>query len=225
MCADRPPYSSTRGLDASTALEFTRAVRIATDIARVASIVSIYQASENIYQLFDKVAVIDEGRMSYFGPADKARQYFIDMGYQPANRQTTADFLVGVTHGPSRIPRPGFESRVPRTPAEFAEYFAKSSLGRENSQEVDRQLHDTGFEEKRSSYKASARAERARHMPPGSPYTVSLAMQVRILMRRRVQIIRGDITTQGWLDDLSPLNCGYSSTRQLSSSSTSLPRA
>ena len=196
--ANNLPCSSTRGLDASTALEFTRALRISTDIAKITTIVSIYQASENIYNLFDKVAVIDEGRMSYFGPADKARQYFIDMGYQPANRQTTADFLVAVTHGLSRTPRSGFESRVPRTPAEFAEYFAKSPLGKANAEEVKNQLYDTIFKDQISSYKASARADRAKHMPPGSPYTVSLAMQARILIRRRVQIIRGDITTQGW---------------------------
>ena len=58
------------------------------------TIVSIYQAGELLYELFDKVCVIYEGRMVYYGRADKARQYFIDMGYEPANRQTTADFLV-----------------------------------------------------------------------------------------------------------------------------------
>lgn len=86
--------SSTRGLDASTALEFVRALRIATDVARLSTIVSIYQAGESLYQHFDKVCVIYEGRMAYFGRADQARQYFIDLGYEPANRQTTADFLV-----------------------------------------------------------------------------------------------------------------------------------
>lgn len=32
--------------------------------------------------------------MAYFGSTRKARDYFIEMGYEPANRQTTADFLV-----------------------------------------------------------------------------------------------------------------------------------
>jgi ATP-binding cassette subfamily G (WHITE) protein 2 (SNQ2) len=32
--------------------------------------------------------------MAYFGLADHARQYFIDLGFEPAHRQTTADFLV-----------------------------------------------------------------------------------------------------------------------------------
>ncbi|KAG6814964.1 hypothetical protein H0H93_011487, partial [Arthromyces matolae] len=89
--------NSTRGLDSSTALEFGRALRIATDIDHQTTIVSIYQAGETLYELFDKVCLLYEGRMVYYGPADKARQYFIDMGYQPANRQTTPDFLVAVT--------------------------------------------------------------------------------------------------------------------------------
>ena len=142
--------------------------------------------------------------MSYFGPTDQARQYFIDMGYEPANRQTTADFLVGITHGPSRTPRMGFESRVPRSPVEFAEYFVKSPLGQQNSREVKNQLYNTPFEEKMSTYKASARAERAKRMPPGSPYTISLVMQLRILMHRRIQIIRGDMTMQGYFHTPPP---------------------
>jgi ATP-binding cassette subfamily G (WHITE) protein 2 (SNQ2) len=42
---------------------------------------AIYQAGEQLYTLFDKVCVIYEGKMVYFGPARQARQYFIDMGY------------------------------------------------------------------------------------------------------------------------------------------------
>ena len=101
-------YSSTRGLDASTALEFARALRIATDVGRATTIVTIYQASESLYRLFDKVCVIYSGKQIYFGAAEDARQYFIDMGWEPANRQTTADFLVAVTDPLARTPRAGW---------------------------------------------------------------------------------------------------------------------
>lgn len=141
--------------------------------------------------------------MSYFGPADGARDYFIEMGYEPANRQTTADFLVSVTDPASRIIRRGYEKRVPRTPGEFANYFTLSDLGKENARDVHAQLRDTPHDEKIFQYKVSARAERAKYMPPSSPYTISIPMQLGILMRRRVQIIRGDILTQGKADGLS----------------------
>jgi len=34
-----------------------------------------------LFELFDKVCVIYEGKMAYFGPASEAKQYFLDMGY------------------------------------------------------------------------------------------------------------------------------------------------
>ena len=43
--------NSTRGLDASTALEYCRSLRVLTDIAKISTIVTMYQASENLYQV------------------------------------------------------------------------------------------------------------------------------------------------------------------------------
>lgn len=67
----------TRGLDASTALDYAKAVRILTDVHQMATFVSLYQAGEGIYEQFDKVLVIDEGRQVYFGPTSEARQYMV----------------------------------------------------------------------------------------------------------------------------------------------------
>ena len=63
-------------------------------MAQLTTVAAIYQASENLYQLFDKVCVIGEGRMFYFGPSQDARKYFEDLGYYADPRQTTSDFLV-----------------------------------------------------------------------------------------------------------------------------------
>ncbi|KAF8598979.1 pleiotropic drug resistance ABC transporter [Ceratobasidium sp. AG-I] len=187
--------NSTRGLDSSTALEFVRALRIATDVGRATTIVTIYQAAESLYHLFDKVCVLYSGKQIYFGPADSARQYFIDMGWEPANRQTTADFLVSVTDPLARTPRSGWESRVPRTAEEFAARWAESSEGKANRADAESYVHapEDHTTEKGQLYKESARAERATTMSSKSPYTVSLMMQVRGVMLRRVQIMRGDL--------------------------------
>ena len=67
-----------------------------------------------------QVCLLYEGHMIYYGAASEARQYFIDMGYEPKNRQTTADFLVAVTDPNGRTVREGCEGSVPRTPEEFA---------------------------------------------------------------------------------------------------------
>ena len=123
---------------------------------------SVYQASENVYDLFDKVCVIYEGRMAYYGPASLAREYFIDMGYQPANRQTTPDFLVAVTDPNARIAREGYENRVPRTPDEFAEHYRQSNVWQINQEDMDAYLHESVGKPKRTSaYMESTWAEHA----------------------------------------------------------------
>lgn len=52
-----------------------------TDISKRTMFVTLYQAGESIYELVDKVMVVDAGRMLYQGPANEARQYFINLGF------------------------------------------------------------------------------------------------------------------------------------------------
>ncbi len=171
-------FSSTRGLDSSTALEYVRALRIATDILKHTTIVSIYQAGERLYEVFDKVCLIYEGRMIYFGPADQARQYFVDMGYAPANRQTTADFLVAVTDPLGRKQRKNYDPSVhgplPQTPAEFESYYRNSDLRRRNLEDLEAYKRDFVKQEKSHAYLESAVAEHGRFsrkkVSSASPY-------------------------------------------------------
>ncbi|KIJ60833.1 hypothetical protein HYDPIDRAFT_43039 [Hydnomerulius pinastri MD-312] len=186
--------NSTRGLDSSTAVEFLRALRVTTDTTRAATIVSLYQAGEPLYNLFDKVCVISEGKMVYFGPAAEAKQYFVEMGYQPYNRQTTPDFLVSVTDANGREVIPGYESSVPRTASEMAAYFLSSRHGELNRASVEEfRAKRVGNEALRSEYRTSALLEHSRHASAASPYIISIPMQVRAAMLRRVQIMKGNV--------------------------------
>jgi ABC-type multidrug transport system ATPase subunit len=89
--------NTTRGRDASAALDYAKSLRILTDIYGVTTFVSLYQASENIYRQFDNVMVIDRGHQVYYGPASEARAYFEGLGFALRPRQTTADYLTGCT--------------------------------------------------------------------------------------------------------------------------------
>lgn len=116
--------------------------------------------------------------MVYYGSTSEAQQYFIDMGqvfnfaslpvilpicsYEPANRQTTADFLVSVTNPNGRIPRAGVVS-LPRTAAEFADYFKKSEQGRANKADIEAYYSEfVGKPKRASAYIDSAKEEHAR---------------------------------------------------------------
>lgn len=85
--------NSTRGLDSATALEFVRTLHASAEITGESHLVAIYQASQEIYNLFDKAIVLYEGREIYFGSCRDAKAYFEDMGWECPQRQTTGDFL------------------------------------------------------------------------------------------------------------------------------------
>ena len=118
--------NSTRGLDSATALEFVRTLRLSTSMLGATAAVAIYQASQSIYDIFDKVVVLYEGRQIYFGPTASAKAYFVNLGFHCTERATTGDFLTSLTNPVERLVRDGFEGRVPRTPDEFAEVWQQS---------------------------------------------------------------------------------------------------
>lgn len=88
-------------------------------------------------QVFDKVAVLYEGRQIYFGPKDEAKTYFTNMGYHCPDRQTTADFLTSLTNPSERVIQPGFEDKVPRTPEEFAQAWKQSEARAQLRREIE----------------------------------------------------------------------------------------
>ena len=128
---------STRGLDSATALQFIKALRLVSDLSDRTNIVATYKTSESMYGNFDKVSVLYEGRQIYFGPTSAARKYFEDLGWYSPPRQTTASFLTYVTNPAERRARQGFESKVPRTPEEFAKRWRGSDEYRALQQELD----------------------------------------------------------------------------------------
>jgi ATP-binding cassette subfamily G (WHITE) protein 2 (PDR) len=65
--------NSTRGLDSATALEFVKTLKISTSLSGATACVAIYQASQAIYNVFDKVILLYAGRQIYFGNAIRAR--------------------------------------------------------------------------------------------------------------------------------------------------------
>ncbi|KAF7587765.1 hypothetical protein BBP40_006725 [Aspergillus hancockii] len=185
--------NSTRGLDSATALEFIRTIRSSVDLSGAASIVALYQASQQAYEAFDKVTVLYEGRQIYFGPTDRAKQYFIDLGYHCPSRQTTADFLTSLTNPTERIVRKEFEARVPSTPDEFAQTWKTSQLrkqflGEIHQYEKENQLGGPSVQD----YLYSRQAEKSSWMTQKSPYTISTALQILLCLRRGFRRLQGN---------------------------------
>ena len=109
--------------------------------------------------------------MVYFGPIHLARQYFIDMGYVPANRQTTPDFLVSVTDPLGRTAMedddisPELRNHpIPQTALEFEEYYKNSDIMKMNLEDIRLyKAENVDKPDMKVAYKESAKAEHARH--------------------------------------------------------------
>lgn len=196
--------NSTRGLDASSALDYARSLRIMTDTAGKATLLTLYQASDAIYELVDKVLLVDEGRMLFQGPAQEAKRYFEELGYQCGEMQTTSDFLTSITVPERRRFRPGWEHRAPKGPVELEEAYRKSQSFAKVQQDIqayeaqrfarkDSQItltnSDCGSLE---DFKTLVQTDKSRFVSATSSYTISLFRQVALCTKRQFWQLKGN---------------------------------
>lgn len=185
--------NSTRGLDSANAIEFCKTLRLQTELFGSTACVSIYQAPQSAYDLFDKAIVLYEGRQIFFGKASEARQYFINLGFDCPSRQTTPDFLTSMTSPQERVVRPGFEGKAPRTPDEFAAAWKNSSEYKSLRAEIEeyKQSHPINGPDA-EAFRASKKAQQARSQRLKSPFTLSYAQQIQLCLWRGWRRLMGD---------------------------------
>ncbi|KAJ9490393.1 hypothetical protein VN97_g2891 [Penicillium thymicola] len=189
--------NSTRGLDSATALKFVEALRLSANITGSCHAVAAYQASQSIYDVFDKVIVLYEGHQIFFGPAAAAKSYFEHQGWDCPTRQTTGDFLTSITNAQERQAKPGMENRVPRTPEDFEAAWLKSP-------EYKQLLNETAEYEGQNpvghdapavaDFQEWKRGAQAKHTRPKSPYIISVPMQIKLNTVRAYQRLWNDAT-------------------------------
>ena len=182
--------NTTRGLDASSAVDYAKSLRIMTNLYKTTTFVSLYQASESIYDQFDKVIIIDEGRQIFIGPVSEARSYFENLGFKASPRQTTPNFLTGCTSPSERQYRNGFsEANVPSSAISLAKAFEGSSFAIRLAEEM------TAYREQIESdkhlfvdFETANRDAKHKHTPKSSVYSSPFYLQVRALARRQFHI-------------------------------------
>ncbi|KAJ4009678.1 Multidrug resistance protein [Fusarium irregulare] len=185
--------NSTRGLDSANAIEFCKTLRLQTELFNNTAVVSIYQSPQSAYDLFDKATVLYEGRQIFFGRADAAKQYFVNLGFECPARQTTPDFLTSMTAPSERIVREGFKGKVPRTPDEFATAWKNSPEYKALQVEIEeyKVAHPINGPDA-EAFRASKQAQQAKRQRAKSPYTLSYAQQIQLCLWRGWLRLKGD---------------------------------
>ncbi|EWY89807.1 hypothetical protein FOYG_07462 [Fusarium oxysporum NRRL 32931] len=186
--------NSTRGLDAESALHFISRLRTLSDLTQSSNAAAIYQSSQSIVNLFDKILVLYEGRGIFFGNASLASGYFGRMGWYRHPRQTAGDFLTVVTNPEQRQAKAGHENSVPRSSEEFERYWRDSPEYLALMQEIDEYQKDfygnkdvtqKQFKEIRGKLKAKGMLKKASQ-------TISFPMQTALCARRATQQLWND---------------------------------
>lgn len=182
--------NSTRGLDASSAFQYAKSLRILSNLFHKTMFVTLYQAGERIYEQFDKVCLINEGRQVYFGPTSEARNYMMGLGYKDLPRQSTADYLTGCTDPHERQFADDVDpATVPQTPEEMEKAYLNSKI----YQQVQSNIRDyrTELEIDKRDQEEFFRAvdhARSKFTSRRSSFTVSFYTQIRALMVREIQL-------------------------------------
>jgi hypothetical protein len=137
--------------------------------------------------------VLYEGRQIYFGRTTEARDYFVNLGFDCPDRQTSADFLTSMTSPQERIVRQGFENKVPRTPDDFAQAWQNSPERATLLKEIDRynQKYVLGGQYL-EEFKDSRIAQQSKHQRVSSPFTLSYGGQIALCLRRGFWRLKGD---------------------------------
>ncbi|KAJ9143354.1 ABC transporter CDR4 [Pleurostoma richardsiae] len=183
--------NSTRGLDSANAIEFCKTLRLQSELFGQTCAVSMYQAPQSAYDLFDKTMVIYEGHQIYFGPASRAKEYFVNLGFECPTRQTTPDFLTSMTFPAERIIRRG--CNPPRTAAEFATAWKKSTEYKALHAQIDeyKEQHLIGGPDA-ETFRQLKKSNQARGQRLKSPYILTYSQQVRLCIWRGFRRLRAD---------------------------------
>lgn len=89
----------------TSGLDSTAAHRLVSTLSGLAHqkgktvVTSVHQPSSRVFQMFDTVLVLSEGRCIYFGKGSEAMNYFDSIDFRPSFPMNPADFLLDLANG------------------------------------------------------------------------------------------------------------------------------
>ena len=139
--------------------------------------------------------MIDQGRCAFFGPTDRAKQYFEELGFECPPRQTTADFLTSITDPNARKIKESHKNKTPQTAEDFERAFRDSDDAKQNFDAISQFEKEIKQNKPADSFKDAVQTGKAKRASNRSVYTISFFQQVMACTIRQYQVLWGDKTT------------------------------
>ncbi|KAJ2155975.1 hypothetical protein GGF46_005488 [Coemansia sp. RSA 552] len=102
----------TSGLDSNSSELVVELVKGIAAERSIAALMTIHQPNAHIFNTFDKVILLSQGRIVYFGPTSSSIDYFSSIGYQCPMHENPADYFVGIMTLDYRSPQALAKSKV-----------------------------------------------------------------------------------------------------------------
>ncbi|CAL4917606.1 unnamed protein product [Urochloa decumbens] len=83
----------SNGLDSSTTFKIIKYFQQLANINECTMLISLLQPTPEVFDLFDDLILMAEGKIIYHGPRDKAHNFFEECGFRCPERKGMADFL------------------------------------------------------------------------------------------------------------------------------------
>ncbi|KAL4784857.1 ABC-2 type transporter-domain-containing protein [Aspergillus varians] len=182
------------GLDASTALDYIQCLREMTDDLGLSSIVTLYQAGNSIYDLFNKVLILDEGKQTFYGPMHRAKLFMEDLGFLCTDGANIANYLTGITVPTERRIKPDMENQYPQNAAELHSHYEVTQLKRTMALEYN-YPNSADAAEATKGFQDAVQSEKHPGLAKSLLLTVSFYTQVKSAVIRQYQLLWGDKAT------------------------------
>ncbi len=88
----------TSGLDSTASREVMSYIRKVARELKLVVIASIHQPSAQIFALFDRLALLSQGKLCYFGPVSEVNPYFENIGSPVPPHTNTAEYLLDLVN-------------------------------------------------------------------------------------------------------------------------------
>jgi ABC-type multidrug transport system ATPase subunit len=169
-------------------------MRAMTDILGLTTIATLYQAGNGIFEQFDKVLVLDEGKQIYYGPREGAVPFMEELGFVCDPAANRADFLTGVTVPTERVIKEGYNHRFPRTADEIRTAYDRSAIKARMLAECEYPKSSEAIQNT-AKFKEMEAKDKHKHLPNNTTVTASFLTQVQVAVKRQFKILWGDKST------------------------------
>lgn len=145
----------TTGLDSYSAQQL---VQTLYDLAKKGTTIlcTIHQPSSQLFDMFNNVLLLSEGRVAFTGSPQNALDFFAQNGYRCPEAYNPADYLIGVLASD-----PGYEQASQRSAQYLCDLFAVSSAAKQRDMLINLEIHmaesgDYPFDKEVNSFRAAS---------------------------------------------------------------------